>query len=370
MRAPSASGSATQNQSTQSENHSQAWPEHPAEQFLRLLGKDPKQTYFRTIRPGKGANGSRGGKDLHGFDLQALTRDSQAGESIYYVTGNSNGPRGLGVKAKDVSNCPALFAEWDDRPMDWQLRAWQELGLPEPTIQLLTGGKSVHCYWLLDKPMAPEQWRPLQARLIDHCQSDTACKDPSRVMRLPGFNYIDKASGQPNGKVAEVVHTSANSYSAAEIEACLPSLLTPPPAPPAPAKPPARRDDWAPRGVQEIEIAAAYIPSKRINSRDAKHYEECRRALCGCAAALAEIGLPEEHALDLLASKWPDRATAKQVLHSSSTREAASFWAIAGEHGFGLKRSKTPVPNQALANAVGAPAPRPSKPKERKARPM
>ena len=226
MRAPSASVPATQNQSTQAENHSQAWPEHPAEQFLRLLGKDPKQTYFRTIRPGKGANGSRGGKDLHGFDLQALTRDSQAGESIYYVTGNSNGPRGLGVKAKDVISCPALFAEWDDRPMDWQLRAWQELGLPEPTIQLLTGGKSVHCYWLLDKPMAPEQWRPLQARLIDHCQSDTACKDPSRVMRLPGFNYIDKLTGKPTS-TAELIHCGGSIWTAAEIEECLPPVVEP-----------------------------------------------------------------------------------------------------------------------------------------------
>ncbi|MCP9903035.1 DUF3987 domain-containing protein [Cyanobium sp. BA5m-21] len=311
-------------------------PNHPAEQFLQLLGKDPGQTYFRTVRHGKGANRSRRGKDLHGFDLQALARDNQAGESIYFVTGNSTTASGKagGVENEDVTSCPALFAEWDDRPIEWQLQAWLELGLPEPTIQLLTGNKSVHCYWLLTEAMEKAQWRPLQAQLIDHCGSDQKCKNEARLMRLPGFAYIDKKTGQPNGKVAEVVHTSATRYSPEQIEACLPSLLTPPPA--APAKPPAR--GLPHRTLQEIEAAAACIPERVVGGNT---YEPSRRALCGCAAALAEIGLPEEQALDLLASKWPDRATAKQVLHSSSTREAASFWAIAGEHGFSLARSAT-----------------------------
>lgn len=306
-------------------------PRHPAEQFLQLLGKDPAQTYFRTIRPGGGANSSRGGKDLHGFNLQALTRDNLAGESIYFVTGNSNNPSRLAVAAKDVISCPALFAEWDDKPMEWQLQAWQQLGLPEPTIQLLTGGKSVHCYWLLTEAMTPAQWRPLQAQLIDHCESDRQCKDPSRLMRLPGFNYIDKTTGKPNGKVAEVVHSSANRYSTEQIEACLPSLLKPQPA--TPATPPRGLPH---RTLQEIEAAAACIPERVVGGNT---YEPSRRALCGCAAALAEIGLPEDQALDLLASKWPDRAKAKQALESSSTREAASFWKIAKDNGFDLKRA-------------------------------
>jgi hypothetical protein len=67
-------------------------------------------------------------------------------------------------------------------------------------------------------------------------------------------------------------------------------------------------------------------------------YEQSRRALCGCAAALAEIGLPEERALDLLAHKWPDRATAEQALLSSTTRESKSFWAIAQAHGWDASR--------------------------------
>jgi hypothetical protein len=343
MRNPAATVSATQHQSTQAGNHSQGW----AIQFLQLLGKDPRQTYFRTIRPGKGANGNRKGRDLQGLDLEALSRDSHAGESVYFVSGDSTAASGKAVRDDDVTACRALFAEWDDRPMQWQLEAWRELGLPEPSAMVLTGGKSVHCYWVLSEPMAPGQWRELQSRLIDHCGSDQQCKNPSRVMRLPGFAYIDKTTSKPNGNIAELVHTSTARYGAAEIEACLPSLLSPPAAAPAPA--PAR--GLPHRTLQEIEAAAAYIP---VRVEGGNTYEDCRRALCGCAAALAEIGLPEEQALDLLASKWPDRATAQQVLESSSTRNPATFWAIAREGGYQLS-SKTTASK--VVPLRGAPAP-------------
>jgi hypothetical protein len=281
-----------------------------------------------------------------------LSRDSQAGESVYFVTGNSTTASGKagGVLDSDISSCSTLFAEWDDKSIEWQLQAWRELGLPEPSAMALTGGTSVHCYWVLTEALPPDQWRVLQIRLIQHCGSDPACKNPSRVMRLPGFAYIDKKTGKPNGHTAEVVHTSTARYSAAEIEACLPSQLPPPPAAAAPA--PAR--GLPHRTLQEIEAAAAFIPERVVGGNT---YETCRNALCGCAAALAEIGLPEEQALDLLASKWPDRATAQQVLESCTTREAASFWAIAKEHGYQLS-SKASTARQQQAESRVVPGPK------------
>ena len=328
---------------------------HEAERFLSLLGKDPAQTYFRTLKPipGKSSlpNVSRRGADLHGFDAAALEADNRAGSSIYFVTGNSNRPTKLGVSAKDVTSCLALFAEWDDSTIEWQLQAWRELGLPEPSIQLLTGGKSVHCYWVLDEPMEPAQWRPLQAQLVEHCGSDTNCKDPSRVMRLPGFAYIDKKTGKPNGKVAEVVNTTDNRYSPERIAACLPLLAIPEVVKPTP-KPGLIKHrqgvDYAPRSIDEIEAAAAFIPERVVNGGT---YETSRNALCGCAAALTAIGEPEDRALDLLADKWPDRSTAAQVLDSTTTRDPASFWAIANQHGYQLKRNPNPPGGAAQGTA-------------------
>ena len=134
-------------------------------------------------------------------------------------------------------------------------------------------------------------------------------------------------------------------YTLAEIEACL--------------KVPAHGSDWAaanvktprnmrPRGLEEIVAAAKYIPMRVVGGDT---YETSRNALCGCAAALAEIGQPEEMALDLLADQWPDRETPAQVLRSTTTRNAASFWAIAAENGYQFKGASKPGPTPNQANS-------------------
>ena len=316
-----------------------------ARHFLQLLGKDPEACWFRAIRHGKGANRSRQGADLQGLDLAALTRDNNAGDAVYLVVGDAEqaSGKGGGVTDADITGVPALFVEWDDMPLEWQANAWQTLGLPEPSVMVASGGKSLHCYWVLNEPLEPVEWRRITARLIAYCKSDSSCSNPSRVMRLPGFAYIDKKTGKPTGTIAEILHESGKRYSAAEIEACLPE-----PEQPAIPKPPldavALRtravDDWEPRGIEEISAAAEYIP-QRVGGEQT--YPQDRNALCGCAAALAAIGHPEEQALDLLASKWPDRATAAQILDSTTTRKAESFWAIARDNGYNLRRVADPL---------------------------
>ena len=196
-----------------------------AEEFLHLLGKDPAETFFRTIAPKSGCNRSRKGRDLHGFDRAALLADNQAGSSVYFVTGNANQGTGKSgaIRDEDVHGCPALFVEWDHKPIEWQVTAWQELKLPEPTAMVFSGGKSVQAYWSIE-PMEPESWRMLQLRLIDYADGDRACKNPSRVMRLPGFRYIDKSTGTITDKCAELIHQGGARYSSAEIEACLPAM--------------------------------------------------------------------------------------------------------------------------------------------------
>lgn len=301
-----------------------------ARRFLTLLGKEPADCWFRSLRGSK-SNSTRHGADLHGFEPVALQVDADAGLSLYLVIGNvaqATGKAGA-VTDADVATIPALFIEWDDRSIQWQVSAWQELGLPEPSVQVATGGKSIHCYWVLEEPLPADQWRTITRRLIDHCGSDPKCSNPSRVMRLPGSPYRDKATGKATGQAC-IVHESGHRYSLAAITACLP------PAEPllAATTSPATNTSQPPRGLAEIQQAAAFIPQRIVGGNT---YETCRRALCGCAAALAEIGQPESMALDLLAHKWPDRRTAAQALKSSTTRSAASFWSIAAEHGYSLR---------------------------------
>jgi hypothetical protein len=227
-----------------------------------------------------------------------------------------------------------LFVEWDDQTLEWQLQAWKELHLPEPTAMVSTGGKSVHCYWRLAEPMAPAVWRVLQSRLIAHAQGDPQCKNPSRLMRLPGFRYIDKATGKPTDRRAELIHQAEVSYTVAEIEACLPA---PTKQQPIIAKP---ANGYEPRGIDDIHAAAQYIP-RRVG--DQGTYPSDRNALCGCSAALAAAGVADADgaALALLGHLWPSESAARQVLASTTTRNAASFWAIARNNGYDLKCGDT-----------------------------
>ena len=352
----SADGSAERQLAHTNEKHAKcAALENVAGHFLELIGKDPSRSWFRTFK-GKGANRSRQGRDLHGLDLDVLREENNAGAAVYFVTGDAEQADGKGVKDSDVQACSTVFVEWDDRPIDWQVKAWRELGLPEPTAMVQTGGKSIHCYWRLAEPLAPPKWRVLQARLIAHAGGDKNCKNPSRLMRLPGFRYVDKVTGQLTDRSAELVHQADVSYRAAEIDARLirptqiketrPQLAT--------------TTTSTGRTIAEIIVASRLIP-QRIGGNGT--YREDRNALCGCSAALSAAGVPDPdgQALALLAHLWPSESEARQVLRSTTTRNAESFWAIARKHGYRLERNNTDAAVNACKPVTSAIAP-PAKP--------
>jgi len=306
-----------------------------AKRFLNLLGKDPDKTWIRCLKPWLAASST-------GSDTQHLWLRPDA--NAYFITGNGDPANGKTVTDSDIKSCPALFVEWDDKPVAWQLIAWQEFGLPEPTRSVSTGGKSIHHYWVLNEPMEPKAWRVLTRRLIDHCGADKNNKNPSRLMRLPGSIYYDKETGEPIGQ-CKLIGGCERRYDAADIEACLPAPIPPKAATSTRqlAATPNRQssDGWPPRTVAEIEAAAAYIPARIVGGDT---YEESRNALCGCSAAFAEAGVADADgaALELLGHLWADAApgAARQVLDSTSTRNAASYWKIAGDNGFPLSRKK------------------------------
>ncbi|MFM9089452.1 MAG: hypothetical protein ACKOPT_15215, partial [Cyanobium sp.] len=175
-----------------------------AQHFLCRLGKEPALTRLRAFphrnNPAKRRIGARKG----GFHLPTAQAWQREGRGVYVVINDG------GDSKAAITACRAFFMEWDDKPIDWQMRAWRELGLPEPSLIVLSGGKSAHCYWVLEQPIPPEQWEPLQAQLIAHAGADPHCKDACRVMRLPGSWYVD-AQGQATARV-ELVHDSGLRY--------------------------------------------------------------------------------------------------------------------------------------------------------------
>ncbi len=328
-----------------------------AKRFLTLIGKEPSTTWIRAIAPLRAkrpvrakrpSRDERSGRDEL-FEGGWIQGKVDAGWNIYAVIGETNGPSGWSIKDVDIESCGSFFVEWDDgASLEEQSSRWEALGLPEPTVMVATGGKSLHAYWALDQPLDPTTWKELQTRLIAYCSGDKTCKNPSRVMRLPGCPYFSKQTGEITGR-CRIYAASGQLTTADEIEACLPPVQVAPlgdlfSAVDQPST------THTPRPIEEIREATQYIPRRKGGQGT---YESDRNALCGCAAALREAGAanPDGEALSLLGSCWPTPQDARQVLASTTTRHAASFWSIAQENGFSLSRSQTQA-----AQASGKPA--------------
>ena len=325
-------------------------PEAIAQHFLTMLGKDPARTFFRTFgKRGTSPGRHRFGRDLHGCDAAALTRDNLAGESVYFVTGDARTASGISRKTgrptgavtdDDCFCCRAFFVEWDNRPIEWQVDAWRELGLPEPSVMVHTGGQSIHVYWVLSAPIPTDEWAPIQHDLLAYCQADTTICNPSRVMRLPGFLYVDKASGQPTANRAEVIHTSALTYTAEQIAAAI--------TPSAPPRQPIYLDDGQPpalqpRGISEIRDALARIPIRTQGS-----YEFHRNVLWGLVAACQDAGGTIDTAIALMEAHSPSRTCGwdiDQVARSGDgSYGAGTFWRAASQHGYDISRTTHTTP--------------------------
>ena len=110
-----------------------------------LLGKKEEETHVRAFPHKKSRRRKQLGvksRLILAYDIYELERFNQEGRSVHSVVNDG------GNSDSEITDCRAIFCEWDDKPIDWQITAWKELGLPEPTFQVLTGGKSVHGYWV------------------------------------------------------------------------------------------------------------------------------------------------------------------------------------------------------------------------------
>jgi hypothetical protein len=187
-----------------------------ADRFLSLLGKEPGTARLRAFphrgnpnkwHPEHRPNGIKARKGP--YALAAASRWQQEGRGVYLVVNDG------GDNDAQITACRAFFLEWDDRPVPWQLSAWQRYGLGEPTISITTGGKSAHLYWVLTEPITPAQWIPVQAALIEITGADSTNRNPSRVMRLPGGSYIG-ADGSAQG-MTTIYSASGSRYSLEEV---------------------------------------------------------------------------------------------------------------------------------------------------------
>ena len=284
---------------------------------LDLLHKKDLETRLRAITyKGGGLSTIKGNfRDLPKFAEYNLNR------GIYLVV-NSGGD-----KAAEINKCHAFFVEWDDRSKKEQLHIYKEKHLPEPTFMVDTGGKSIHCYWVLKSPVMTEVWKPIQIRLIDYCKADKNIKDASRCMRLAGFYYVD-ATGKPTVK-SEIINISGKEYSIEDIAQVLPE-----PKAEAPRyKKKITKSDWT---IRDIGEALDAIPTRVTGNNT---YEEYRQIAWGLKAIVKEIGYSESLAIDLMERHSPSGKVSgwniPQVMRSGGERTGAgTFIYYAQQHGY------------------------------------
>lgn len=240
-----------------------------ADRFLSLLGKEPATARLRAFPHRDNSQKASIGPRKGVYDLTTASQWQRQGRGIYLVINDG------GDSDAAITSCLAFFLEWDNRPVPWQLSAWQRYGLGEPTVSITTGGKSAHLYWVLSESITPAQWIPTQAALIEVTGADTTIRNPSRVMRLPGGSYIG-ADGSAQGSTT-IYSASGIRYSLEQIEQWLEpdELADPPPALPSAPHPELMRlaleaeltaeftGDLPPRPQETLREALLKIPPFR-----------------------------------------------------------------------------------------------------------
>jgi hypothetical protein len=177
---------------------------------LQLLGhSENENVYLRFFYPSddprKAEDKGRKSDRLNFEEIEAYQRQ---GRGAYFVV------NGGGHKNENVLSGRAIFYEHDDLDKEQQKTLWQILELPEPTFQVDTGGKSIHSYWVFDRPIPVPEWCELQRDLLEMSNGDRSIKNPARVMRLAGAWHISiDREGKPVYNQSRIISESGKNYS-------------------------------------------------------------------------------------------------------------------------------------------------------------
>lgn len=133
----------------------------------------------------------------------------QAKAHIYFVPNQLAADRRLD---EDVVRCRAIFID-DDGETKGGLTDTQKFPIP-PNLTVETSPGKFHHHWLTDTTDI-EEWRQVENTLIDRFNGDPACRNPARIMRVPG--YINQKP-EYDGWVCKLVVNRETPYSWAEIK--------------------------------------------------------------------------------------------------------------------------------------------------------
>lgn len=253
--------------------------------------------------------------DGYGAYMVINTPDPQAGTAKFLTKGGTGS-----ITDNDITHATALFVELDTpEPRDghnYELLAEAELK-PSLIVQSSLPNK-VHAYWLVVDVGDMNLWKRLQAQLIAKFGGDPACKNPSRVMRIPGFWHTkaDPIQSRILLDDPQAIYTLADIIDIFQLDPDLEVYSE------APAN--ATPDDWVPPpGITERLLERAERQARKVAATDVGRH----RSLLWLAMSCRENNLPRPQADQLatrLADLLPPRKTGP-IPHREAT--AAIDWA-------------------------------------------
>lgn len=160
------------------------------DEFLSaLFPKEDEAIFIRTFQA-KGApegftypnkwDSSR--KDLLAEESGKQLTELNKKNGIYFIVNSG------GHKDKDITRFNAFFVERDSGSLQEQHAKLDEA--PIKTSARVETLNSVHAYYLIEGDCTEADWREIQSRLIAYFDADPQNKNPSRCMRLPGWQHV------------------------------------------------------------------------------------------------------------------------------------------------------------------------------------
>jgi len=194
-----------------------------AQRFHELI-HGSRETEFRLLKPDAQPVRMWGSLNIAGDQLvplqAALQRLNSDRYGVFAVV-NTPHPQckariaanGSSVRDADIIGVNALFVELDGHEETDGARRAQLLEAEAPpslVVQSSTCNR-IHGYWLVDE-MPLDLWRHLQWQMIERFGGDPACKNPSRVMRIPGFWHMKREPIQ-----SRIISSPGTRYSTLEL---------------------------------------------------------------------------------------------------------------------------------------------------------
>ena len=224
--------------------------ERYVQRFAKVLFDPTDTVEIRPLPPNKGTRIWCKAEELHTYAI-GMQMANENGADIFVGVLPRNGELG---EDEDCLDGRVAWADFDHGATREKIEMLLDsLGVPAPTM-MIDSGHGTHCYWRFTNKVPPEKLAELVDDMSVTFHSDPKVKNPSRVMRVPGFYNLK----YPEDKVPCRIHYSNSiEYAYEGFRQIIPKSEKPV------EKPPTRQFEGVPfaelSGDQNIRAAVAYI---------------------------------------------------------------------------------------------------------------